>query len=111
MLNGMDAMETFSEIKCFIVDMDGTFYLGDDLLPGAVEFTEAVKRSGKDYFFFTNNSSHNERECLDKLEKTGLQRQLQRLTQQMKTYGTGNVPPDVFQTYMQLQQKLKKYRS
>ena len=49
--------------------------------------------------------------CAAKLEKTGLQRQLQRLTQQMKTYGTGNVPPDVFQTYMQLQQKLKKYRS
>ncbi len=49
--------------------------------------------------------------CAAKLEKTGLQKQLQRLTQQMKTYGTGNVPPDVFQTYMQLQQKLKKYRS
>ena len=49
--------------------------------------------------------------CAAKLEKTGLQRQLQHLTQQMKTYGTGNVPPDVFQAYMQLQQKLKKYRS
>lgn len=49
--------------------------------------------------------------CAAKLEKTGLQKQLQKLTQQMKSYGTGNVPPDVFQTYMQLQQKLKKYRS
>lgn len=48
--------------------------------------------------------------CAAKLEQTGLQRQLQKLTQQMKSYGTGNVPPDVFQTYMQLQQKLKKYR-
>ena len=49
--------------------------------------------------------------CAAKLEKTGLQKQLAHLTQQMKTYGAGNVPPDVFQTYMQLQQKLKKYRS
>ena len=48
--------------------------------------------------------------CAAKLEQAGLQRQLQKLTQQMKSYGTGNVPPDVFQTYMQLQQKLKKYR-
>jgi len=45
--------------------------------------------------------------CAAKLEKTGLQKQLQKLTLQMKSYGTGNVPPDVFQTYMQLQQKLK----
>ena len=48
--------------------------------------------------------------CAAKLEQTGLQRQLHKLTQQMKTYGTGNVPPDVFQTYLQLQQKLKRYR-
>lgn len=64
-------METFSEIKCFIVDMDGTFYLGDTLLPGALEFAEAVKKSGKRFFFFTNNSSHNEAECLEKLKKIG----------------------------------------
>ena len=67
----MDIEETFSGIKCFIVDMDGTFYLGDRLLPGAVEFAEAVKKSGKRFFFFTNNSSHNERECLDRLERLG----------------------------------------
>ena len=70
-MKDMALKETFSDIRCFIVDMDGTFYLGDELLPGAVEFAEAVKRSGRRYFFFTNNSSHNERECLDKLEKTG----------------------------------------
>lgn len=64
-------METFSDIKCFIVDMDGTFYLGDNLLPGALEFAEAVKKSGKRFFFFTNNSSHNEDECLEKLKRIG----------------------------------------
>lgn len=61
----------FDDIKCFIVDMDGTFYLGDELLPGAVEFAKAVEDSGKRFFFFTNNSSHNEDECLRKLAKTG----------------------------------------
>ena len=49
--------------------------------------------------------------CAAKLEQAGLQQQLTALTRQMKTYGTGNVPPEVFQTYMQLQRKLKQYRS
>ncbi|MBR2082510.1 MAG: DNA primase [Elusimicrobiaceae bacterium] len=49
--------------------------------------------------------------CAAKLEQAGIQKKLQAVTRQMKTYGTGNVPPDVFQTYMQLQRKLKQYRS
>lgn len=63
--------EIFKDIKCFIVDMDGTFYLGDKLLPGAQEFSDAVKKSGRRFFFFTNNSSHNEEECIMKLRKYG----------------------------------------
>ncbi len=49
--------------------------------------------------------------CAAQLEQAGLQHQLQTVTRQMKTYSTGEVPPEMFQTYMQLQQKLKKYRS
>jgi len=64
-------METFSDIKCFIVDMDGTFYLGEELIPGAAEFAEAVKKTGRRFFFFTNNSSHNEQECIEKLRRIG----------------------------------------
>ena len=29
---------SFSAIRFFILDMDGTFYLGEQLLPGAREF-------------------------------------------------------------------------
>ncbi|MBR5409753.1 MAG: HAD-IIA family hydrolase [Clostridia bacterium] len=64
-------METYSDIKCFIVDMDGTFYLGDTLLPGARAFADAVKATGRHFFFFTNNSSHSEEECLEKLRRLG----------------------------------------
>ncbi len=49
--------------------------------------------------------------CAAKLEQAGIQKKLQAVTRQMKEYGTGNVPPEVFQTYMQLQRKLKQYRS
>ncbi|MCH5198745.1 MAG: HAD-IIA family hydrolase [Oscillospiraceae bacterium] len=64
-------METYNDIKCFIVDMDGTFYLGDELLPGALDFSEAIKKTGRRFFFFTNNSSHSEEECLERLRRIG----------------------------------------
>ena len=49
--------------------------------------------------------------CVAKLSATGLQKQLKQIKQQMKTYGTGNVPPEVFQQYATIQNKLKKYRN
>ena len=49
--------------------------------------------------------------CVAKLSATGLQKQLKQIKQQMKTYGTGNVPPEVFQKYAAIQNKLKKYRN
>lgn len=41
----------------FVLDMDGTFYLGESILPGALEFIQQVKRLGKRFLFFTNNAS------------------------------------------------------
>lgn len=67
----MDNSRLFADVKCYIVDMDGTFYLGDELLPGALRFAEAVKNKGKRFFFFTNNSSHDEDECLARLNRLG----------------------------------------
>ncbi len=29
-----------ASVACFLLDMDGTFYLGEDLLPGALDFIE-----------------------------------------------------------------------
>ncbi len=59
------------DVKYFIIDMDGTFYLGDHMIEGASEFTDALPEKGKDFYFFTNNSSHNAKECLQKLIKIG----------------------------------------
>ncbi len=55
--------------ELFVLDMDGTFYLGNDILDGALSFLEAVVRAGKRYIFFTNNSSTSPRLYIDKLEK------------------------------------------
>ena len=59
---------SLERIKCFILDMDGTFYLGDRLLPGAMEFIEFLKASGRDYLFLTNNSSRNAAFYADKIQ-------------------------------------------
>ncbi len=67
----MDKSQLFADAECYIVDMDGTFYLGDALLPGALRFADAVKKKGKRFFFFTNNSSHDEDECLARLRRLG----------------------------------------
>ena len=52
--------------------MDGTIYLGDSIIPGAIEFLQRVEETGRDYYFYTNNSSHDADECLAKLCKIGL---------------------------------------
>lgn len=51
--------------------MDGTFYLSGRLIDGADKFIDCLLKSGRDYRFFTNNSSNNVRVCRDKLEKMG----------------------------------------
>ena len=32
-----------SDVKMFVLDMDGTFYLGDQLIEGSLEFIDKVK--------------------------------------------------------------------
>ncbi len=53
----------------FVLDMDGTFYLENDILDGALSFLEAVKNAGKKYMFFTNNSSQSPKAYIEKLER------------------------------------------
>ncbi len=49
--------ELLYDTELFVLDMDGTFYLDEDILDGALDFLEAVTKNNKKYIFFTNNSS------------------------------------------------------
>lgn len=60
-------LELLRSAQLFVLDMDGTFYLGEGILPGALDFLEAVKAAGKDYLFFTNNSSKAPEDYIKKL--------------------------------------------
>jgi HAD superfamily hydrolase (TIGR01457 family) len=59
-------------VRCFLLDMDGTFYLGEALLPGAVEFVDVVRRQGRDFLFLTNNSSRSQDDYAAKITRLGL---------------------------------------
>jgi HAD superfamily hydrolase (TIGR01457 family) len=59
-------------IKCFLLDMDGTFYLGSRLLPGALELIEVLDQRGIQYLFLTNNSSRTRKEYVEKMRRLGL---------------------------------------
>lgn len=61
--------EILKEISLFVLDMDGTFYLGDRRLDGALEFIHAVEAAGKKFLFFTDNSSKSPEDYIRKLEK------------------------------------------
>ncbi|MBQ4452358.1 MAG: HAD-IIA family hydrolase [Clostridia bacterium] len=66
-------MERLHNIQCFLLDMDGTFYLGENLIPGSLEFIDRVKQTGRDFLFLTNNSSHNALFYVERLKRMGLE--------------------------------------
>ena len=61
-----------SDIKCFLLDLDGTFYVGERLIEGSVHFLEVLQEQGKDFLFLTNNSSKHRRLYAEKLNKFGV---------------------------------------
>ncbi len=63
----MNEIDILKDIELFVLDMDGTFYLGNNIIDGALDFLEAVKNAGKRYMFFTNNSSTNSDKYIEKL--------------------------------------------
>ena len=60
------------QVRLFVLDMDGTIYLGDRLFPFTKGFLQRVKETGRDFCFFTNNSSKNREAYLDKLSRMGI---------------------------------------
>ena len=59
-------------IKVVFLDLDGTIYLGDELIDGAVEFLNRCEERGVQRFFLSNNSSKSVTEYLAKLHGLGI---------------------------------------
>lgn len=60
-------MKSIDKIKLFVLDMDGTIYLGSKLFPWTHGFLKRIVESGRKYIFFTNNSSKSPEAYIEKL--------------------------------------------
>lgn len=64
--------EPLLNVKSFLLDMDGTFNLGDQLITGSLYFIDTLNELGKDYLFLTNNSSKHRGQYAEKIRRLGL---------------------------------------
>ncbi len=59
-------------VKCFLLDMDGTFNLGSQIIDGSLDFINVLISQRKKYIFLTNNSSKNRNNYASKITNLGL---------------------------------------
>ena len=71
-MTDMEIRAKLQGVRCFLLDMDGTFYLGDKLIEGSLEFLAALERTGRTARFLTNNSSKSAQVYAKKLERMGV---------------------------------------
>ncbi len=68
----MNSSEGLARVRGFLLDMDGTFYLSDRLLEGALSFIHLLREQKKEFLFLTNNSSKQGRQYAEKISRLGL---------------------------------------
>ncbi len=66
-------MIDYSNKRLFLLDMDGTIYLDEDIFDGTVDFLNYVKEIGGRYIFMTNNSSKSVEKYIEKLGRMGIE--------------------------------------
>jgi len=72
MTHSRQSVINLKNARCFLLDMDGTIFLGDQLLPGAERFLRLLRQRGMKYLFLTNNSSSHRGRYAAKLQRLGL---------------------------------------
>ncbi len=64
--------KSLNGIKAIFLDLDGTIYLGGNLIDGAIEFLNQCEENGVQRFFLSNNSSKSVTEYVAKLHGFGI---------------------------------------
>ena len=59
-------------IEVVFLDLDGTLYLGDQLVEGALDFLSRLEEAGIRRFFLSNNSSRSVTQYVEKLQGMGV---------------------------------------
>ncbi len=65
-------MDSFTNIKALIIDMDGVLWHGDEALPGLTEFFQTIRDKQLPFILATNNARLTPKEYIDKLNKMGI---------------------------------------
>lgn len=65
-------MAVNTRIEALILDMDGVFYVGEKLLPGAVETLDWIRDQAIPFRFITNTTTRTPTELMEKLGRLGL---------------------------------------
>lgn len=60
------------DLRFFLLDMDGTIYLGPNIIPGAAEFVRFLQETGRKHLFFTNNPTADAAQYSAKLDRMGI---------------------------------------
>ena len=66
-------MHALKDKKLFLLDMDGTLYLDDNLFEGCLKFLQQIRDNGGRYLFLTNNSSKSVEVYVEKLARLGIE--------------------------------------
>ena len=69
----METRNIIEKLKLYLLDMDGTLYLGDRLYPFTKDFLAEIRRTGGQYLFLTNNSSKSVEDYVEKLGRLGIE--------------------------------------
>ena len=69
----MEKRAAIEKMKLYLLDMDGTLYLGDRLYPFTKDFLQEIRRTGGRYLFLTNNSSKSVEDYVEKLKRLGIE--------------------------------------
>src|SRR5690625_1546380 len=62
----------FSHFDAFIFDLDGTIYLGEQLIPGADKAIETLRAAGKSVVFLSNKPLEQRSDYAEKLTRLGI---------------------------------------
>ena len=57
--------------RLFLLDMDGTIYLGNEVFDFAIRFINNLRKANKKVLFFTNNATRSDATYIEKLTRLG----------------------------------------
>ncbi len=70
-IDSLDALSLLNDKKLYVLDLDGTVYIENKLIDGALDFVRAVKQAGSEVLFLTNNSSMSTSDYVNKIKAFG----------------------------------------